>query len=195
MSQIFLITSNILTIAFLIIYFLQVKKGSSIPNPSTWLIWAIVSTMNAVSFFLVTNQNFWQSLYVLLVALGLVMIFIYSLIRGRFGKIGSLEKSIVAIVLIIGIVWKTTGNADLANLSLQVIFMMSIIPTIVGLLKNQLKEKGLPWYLAVSSHAFAGLGILMSVSFNWVSLVYPLITGVLGNGAVALVVFLKNRKA
>jgi len=70
MSLFFLILSNITTIIFLYVYFLQVKNGSSTPNPTTWLIWAIVSTMNAISFFLITDGNFLQSFYVLVVASG-----------------------------------------------------------------------------------------------------------------------------
>lgn len=194
MSEIFFIASSVITIVFLVVYFAQVRNGSSTPNPSTWLIWAIVSVMNAISFFLVSGENIWQSLYVLLIAVGLVSIFVYAIVKGRFGRIGILEWVIALLALLIGVIWKTTGNADVANLSLQVIFLMSIVPTIVGLLRNELREKGLPWYLAVTSHALVVIGILVSGSFRWVELTYPLVTGVIGNGIVALVIFTKNQK-
>jgi len=151
--------------------------------------------MNAISFFLITDGNFWQSFYVLVVASGLVSIFIYSFFRGKFGKLGKPEKIVAVLVLLVGVAWKVTGNPYIANISLQIIFLLSVIPTIIGVLRGHLIEKELPWYLAVASHGFATMGIITSGSFTWTSLVYPLVTGVLGNGVVAVAVFCQNKKS
>ena len=193
MSQLFVIIGNLLMVAVLVTYFKQVKEGTSIPNPSTWLLWVVVSLMNAVSYFLVVQENLWQSMYVLVATTGLTVIFIYSVMKGKFGKIGTMEKISFVLALAVGILWKTTGSADLANLSLQVIFVISFIPTIHGLLTHKLKEKGLPWNLAVASYAFITAGILTSESYRWIALVYPIVNGILGNGSVALIVALQER--
>lgn len=193
MSQFFAVVGNMLMVAVMVAYFKQVMDGASTPNASTWLLWVIVSLMNAVSYFIVVQEDLWQSMIVVVVTAGVTSIFIYSAKNGKFGKIGVIEMICFALAVVVGVMWKTTGNADLANLSLQAIFVISFIPTIHGLLTHKLKEKALPWNLAVASYLFVTAAILTAESFRWIALVYPIANGIFGNGSIALVVALQKR--
>jgi hypothetical protein len=194
MSHFFLVVSSVLVLISVCFYFRQVQVGTSTPNLTSWLISVVVSTMNAVSFFFVTQQNLWQSMYVMLVPAGLIVTFLYAIFYGKFVKMVVFERIILCSAVVIGVVWKVTNNVTIANLSLQLILFLSIIPTIIGLLQKRLKEKGLPWYIGVGAHMFATIGILISPTFEWYALAYPVITGIAGNGAVAVIVFSQSQK-
>jgi hypothetical protein len=195
MSEFFLTGSSLFALASLFFYFRQVVNGSSVPNPATWFLWAVVSIMNAVSYFFVVHGNIWRSSYVIVMAAGLTIIFFYSLLKGRLARFGRIEIVCSLLAVFVGILWKTTGSAEVANISLQTIFLVSIIPTINGLIVGTLKEKVLPWNLAVLSHSFALLGILLGGTFSWVTLVYPVVTGIFGNGVVPVIVYLQRTKS
>ena len=149
--------------------------------------------MNAFSYFGVVHENIWQSGYVFVMAAGLSTIFLYSLFKGKFAKFGAMEVIALILAVLVGIMWKTTGNVDLAHLSLQLILWISITPTLYGLWRGTLKEKAFAWNLTILSHVFAAIGILTSGSYQWISLVYPLVTGIIGNGSVVLILFLQSK--
>jgi len=193
MSEFSIVMSNLLAIAVIVTYFRQVAHGDSIPNPSTWLLLTTISLMNAVSYFAVVQGNIWQSWYVFVMATGLSSIFLYSLFKGKFAKFGTIEIICVALAVCVGIIWKTTGNVYVAHLSLQIILWISITPTLYGLWRGTLREKAFAWNLTILSHVFAAIGILTSGSFIWIALVYPLITGIIGNGSVVLILLLQNK--
>lgn len=193
MSEIFAVIGNLLMIGVVVTYFNQVREGASVPNPSTWLLWALVTVINAVTYFYVVEGNLWQSAYTLIVAVGLSGLFLYSLIYGKFGKVGWIE--VVCFLLAGGVIilWRVTGNATVANLSLQVIFIISFIPTIVGLLRGSLREKAFAWNLAVTSYIFTTVSLVSSADFLWASLAFPIVNGILGNGSVAVIIQLQTR--
>ncbi len=174
-------------------YLRQVVKGHSTPNPATWFIWTVTTIMNAFSYFQVVD-DFFTSLMTTTVAFGISSIFAYSLIRGKFGRLGMMEWTSLAMALVIGIFWQVSGNAVIANLLLQVILAISFIPTVRGLLKHELKEKGLPWNLSVLAYSLMILSILVdpTVENRLIALVYPIVNGVVGNGSVALIIWLQG---
>ena len=194
MSQFFSLIGNIVVIAVIITYFRQVRNGDSTPNPATWLLWVIVSLMNAVSYFIVVQEDIWQSLIVIITTIGLTGIFGYAAFTGKFRSIGATEKVCFGLAIMVGVLWKATGSAIIANLSLQIIFAISFWPTVRGLLTHELTEnKALPWNLAVISYFFVTLGVLTAVPFNWVALGFPIVNGLLGNGSVALIIHLQKK--
>src|SRR3989339_1252669 len=105
LSQLFTVLGNLLLIAVIVIYFGQVRRGTSVPNPSTWLLWVIVGAMNAVSYFFVVHENLWQSAYVLLSTVGLTAICVYAMIRGKFGRMGRTETVCLVLAVGIGVLW------------------------------------------------------------------------------------------
>lgn len=196
MSDLISIVASLFMVGVVITYLGQVIKNSSTPNPATWVIWSIVSTMNAISYFSVVQDDILKASTSAISAVGLSIVFIYSLAKGKMGKIGLVEILSFLMAIIIGFLWKKTGNASMANLSLQLIFIVSFIPTIRGLLKRELKEKPLPWILAVISQGLLGLAIIFDwqSAGGWIALAYPIINGVIGNGIVAIIVIWQDHK-
>jgi len=195
LSQSFIVLGNLILMAVFVTYFNQVRRGLSVPNPSTWLLWTVVGVMNAASYFLVVHGNLWQSAYVLLSTVGLIVICVYAVVRGKFGRIGWTEIVCLALAVVVGVLWKATSDAVVANLSLQLIFIISFVPTVSGLLKRTLKEKALPWAMGVTSYICTVVGILTSVSFDLTALAYPVINGIVGNGTVLVVILLTGRRS
>ncbi len=194
MSELLSIAASLFMVAVVITYFLQVQNNLSTPNPATWLIWSVVTTMNSISYFFVVNGNWFKFSLSVVVAIGLSTIFLYTLRTGRFGKIGWVEILSFLMAVAIGLVWKTSGNNSLANLSLQVVLAISFIPTIKGLLSRELKERPLPWLLAVSGYSLQVLAILTDWNSDWVALAYPIVNGIFGNGSVAVIIFYQAKQ-
>ncbi|MBU2509646.1 MAG: hypothetical protein ABII13_01110 [Patescibacteria group bacterium] len=194
MSQLFSILASALIIAVIIIYFRQVVKGDSVPNPATWFIWSIIGVMNAISYFAVVRESLWQSLITLLAATGMTSIFLYSIVKGKFAKVGKLEIICFSLAVAIGVMWKASGDADIANLSLQAVYLVSFVPTIHGLLTHKLREKGLPWYLSLISYSCMIVAIVTHESFRWIALAHPIANGIIGNGTVTIIIVLQARK-
>jgi hypothetical protein len=168
------------------LYVLQLVKGSSIPNPATWIIWLIIGVINLLTYFLVVEHNLLRSLTLLVVTSGILVVTVYSLVRGRFAKLRLLDIVCFLLALMIVVLWRVTGDPILANLILQVVYIISFIPTILGLHQGILKEKPWPWILAVGGYVFMIAATMVSwTNQSWPALAHPIINGVIGNGLVA----------
>lgn len=189
MTELLALLANIALVAANFLYLRQVVKSQSTPNPATWFMWLIIFTMNTVSYWTVVKGDFGKWAITLTSAVGLALIFTYSLLRGRFGKVGRVEIACFLTAVGIGIFWKTTGNTVAANLLLQIIFLVSFIPTVVGLKRGELRERALPWDLAVLSYALMTLTIVVDwKEGSLLAFAHPIVNGILGNGSVALTI-------
>lgn len=102
--------------------------------------------------------------------------------------------SILTLSIIIGIFWWITKNADIASLLLQIIIFTSYLPTAVGLIKNRLKEKHLPWTLIVIAYILQTISLLMNYDGNLYQLFLPTINGIMGNGLILTIILYKEVK-
>ncbi|MDO8643470.1 MAG: hypothetical protein Q7S00_00700, partial [bacterium] len=138
--------------------------------------------------------DLWQSMITIIATTGIFLIFLYSLFRGKFTRLGKVELFCLVAAFLVGIVWKTTGDAIFANLLLQGIYFISFIPTVLGLLKGTMKDRSLPWVLAFIAYALMIIVILLRWSEgSWAALAHPIINGLLGNGSIALITFFNLR--
>lgn len=176
------------------LYLKQVIKGWSTPNPSSWLIWFIAGVINTFAYFAVVNGNIWQSLFVIAVTFSILVILIYSLFKGRFTKIKTLEIVIFLMALAIGLFWQISANDRMSNLLLQSIYVISYIPTVTGLINKTGKEHYASWVTAVISYSFATLALVLNYPGDWISFVSPVVNGILGNGVVVITILTLNRK-
>ncbi len=190
--KIFGLAGGILLIPVYIIYLIQVKKSQSTPNPATWSIWVAVMILNGATYTTMTGDIL-ESLIAITAPILLIILFSYISIKGKFTKLGKTEKKILALTFIIGILWKIT-SATFSNLCLQAIILFSFWPTIKGLIKGDHNEKPLPWILASVAYLLTVAGNILNLQGNWFKLVFPFVNGVMGNGSVALLSFLQNRK-
>ncbi|MBU1083418.1 hypothetical protein KKE14_03220 [Patescibacteria group bacterium] len=195
MSEVFAILSGLFMIAVGIVYFKQVIQGTSTPNPATWSIWVLTTSLNTGTYLSVAEGDWFKTSTTLACAIQCVVVFLYALFKGKFGKLDKTEIICLVCSIIIGTLWRITGNAILANILLQLVFVISFIPTVVGVLKKELREKQLPWDLAVMSHTWLVVSIVASWHTGSVyELFYPIIGGILGNGAVSVAVRSTNKE-
>ncbi|MBP9771608.1 MAG: hypothetical protein KBD16_01650 [Candidatus Pacebacteria bacterium] len=192
-SELLSLIAGATTVVVIATYFKQVLKNDSIPNPATWFIWLVVALLNTATYFTVVEKSFFLSMIAIVQSVGFVMFMGYALIRGKFGKVGNIELTSIALALLVGIFWQTTGDAKVSNLLLQVIFLISFYPTILGLVKQQLKEKPFPWFLAVASYALLILAILIDWnSTSAIALAFPIVN-ILGNGSIGFIALTQKR--
>ena len=194
LANILSVCASITAVVCYISYVRQILKGFSIPNPATVFIWFSVGILNALTYNTIVSENIWKSLIFFTTSGLLCILFFYSLFRGKFAKFERTELLAVSMAFGIGIFWKTTGNAVVSNLLLQVIYIISFVPVLIGLHNGKLKEKSFAWVVAVVAYVFATAAILLEFDGNWLSLVPPVVTGIMGNGSVALFIVLKRKK-
>lgn len=193
MSELFSVLSSVTMISVIFIYFGQVIGGVSTPNPATWITWFVVMAINTVTYYFVSQGSIWQILTPFVITCGILIILVFSLVKGKFGRIGTIDVIILSLSVVVGIFWKITRDPIASNLLMQVILVVSFVPTVVGLLKGRLREKSLSWNLAVLSYGFLIASIVSSSEWNWTQLAYPFLNGIVGNGSVAITAILTKK--
>ncbi len=164
------------------------------PNPATFLIRTAVAIMNCISYFAVVNRDYLKISITIVSICGLVAILIYSFCHGKLVKLRAIEYVCMSFAVIIGVVWKMTGDPVLANILLQLILILSFYPTFAGIVSGRQKEEPLPWALAGIAYLLFATGN----AFDWhVSgykpLIHPLTSGVLGNSTILLAIYLRKK--
>ncbi len=191
-----LITGLLAGITILVAYGFYLKqaiKGQSTPNPSSWAIWLIVGIINTITYFSVVN-NIWQTLIAGAVTFSVAVIFVYSFWKGKFTKIKTIEKVIFVLTVIIGIFWQITSNDRVSNLILQFIYMVSYFPTVNGILNGSAKEYPVSWIIAIIAYFLSTISVLSSFNGDWISFLFPMANGLLGNGFVVFLIWYKKHK-
>lgn len=175
-------------------YFKQVIKNRSTPNPATWIIWVIVGLINLLTFFSVTGNNWWQSFIVIAVFFCMLGIFLYSILRGKISKISVVGYiSLILAIIIVGF-WQITSNYRISNLLLQGIYVISYIPTGVGIIRGTVKEYHIAWIIAFFAYVFSIGSIWTGPPADWIAYAHPVINGLFGNGIIVALMFYKNWK-
>lgn len=193
-SNLFGLLAGIFALVTYYLYFMQTVNGKSTPNPSSWAIWLIVGIINAITFFSLTSNNWWQSFIVIAVTSCVSVVFIYSLFKGKFSRISRIEILLFMLAFTIGVFWKITSDYRASNLLLQVIYAISFIPTINGIIKGTSKEQAAAWVVALFTYSFSILSIIFSNNFDWIALVHPIVNGLVGNGVVVWLIMRKKSK-
>ncbi len=193
-GNILAVFANILLIVVYIAYMRQVVKGQSTPNPATWIIWFIVMLINSCTYILIIG-NLYKSAIAVSAAIFIGIVLTYSLVKGKFGPLKRLEIIVLATTVAIIVFWIKTGDAHISNLLLQIIILISFVPTAIGLLRGDLKEKIFPWALATAAYLFQIVALLIDFKGNYVSIAYPFINGICGNGSIAVIIlWIKSKR-
>lgn len=193
MTEAFSLIANLLIIVVMATYLHKVVSGTTTPNTATWLIWLVVMTINTLTYYQVVGGNLKEVGISALATAGIIAIFVYSLFRGKFSRIGAIDGVVLALAIVIGAIWQTTGDAVLANLALQVVLLISFIPTAHGLVTGILRDHPLPWVIAVLSYCFQVLTVLSGAEgWTWPELAFPILNGIIGNGSVLCIIVWKR---
>lgn len=193
LSQIFGALSGVFALISYGIYFRQIAKGQSTPNPASWLIFFFASIINSFTYFSVVESNIWQSLFVFVVTICLFGVVVYTSIKGSFTRVKALEVMVFISAILIGVFWQLSDNARIANLVLQIIYVVSYIPTFVGVANGTAKENHVAWAVAVVAYLFATFSLVANFPADWIAFVSPILNGIICNGIVVLLI-LKRKK-
>ncbi len=190
MTQILALISTLFNIVATVIYINQIIKDKSTPNPSSWIIWLTINLVNLVTYFFLVDKSIWIALTSLTSTIVVSIIFSLSLFKGKFTKINLVDK--ISLLSTIGIIllWKISGNVLISNIALQIIFIISFIPTTHGLLMGVAREKSTPWFLGTFAYVIQIIIILTNPVNLW-SVVFPLIQ-IIGQGSIALISYRKS---
>ncbi|MEK9159870.1 MAG: hypothetical protein AAB383_04025 [Patescibacteria group bacterium] len=192
LSQILGGLSGLMLIAAYVLYFKQALKGESKPNPASWAIWMVAGLINAFTYFTVVEGNVWQSFCVSMEAVGVVLVFGYALVKGKFSRVSAVEILCFLMAVGVGIFWQVTSDDRIANLLLQSIYVISFVPTVVGLAAGRGKENPASWSVCVLAYFLSILSLVAGQSGDWIAFVHPVVNGVIGNGLVAFLSFRKK---
>lgn len=193
LAEIFAWVASLIVIVSLVVYFSQVVKGVSTPNPATWLIWLTIGMLNLSTYFHVVGGQISKLAVPLVVNFGILAVTVYSFFYGKFSPLGRFDKAAFVFAFLVGVIWQVSGDAVLANLILQGIYLISFAPTVMGIRRGTLRESPLPWTLAVLSYVTMIFGLCFDwANVNWPAFAHPILNGILGNGFVAYLAFRKN---
>lgn len=183
-------------VAAVYFYNRNMTKGGTLPNPATWTLWTVLSTLNCVTYLIMTEDVIKSALPLVSTVVTLV-IFINAIRFGKFKRLDKLEKTALVLGLVGAAVWLVYGSAVAGNMLLQIPIIISFVPTYRGVLKDATVEEVLPWYLWSGAYVFS----ITSIVLLWVyepkpmdsplQLVYPILCLVL-HGGVGLIVQIKR---
>jgi len=169
------------------IYLTQIIKNKSTPNPSTWMIWVSINTINTATYFAVVDKNIWIALASLISAVVAVLIFSTSLFKGKFTNLNRIDVVSLVVAIGVGLFWKVSSNAVVSNVALQTVFVISFLPTINGLFIKAARERPVPWVLGTIAYVLQIFIVLLNPVSLW-ALTFPLVQ-IIGQGIIALLAF------
>lgn len=155
------------------IYLRKMLKGTSHPNTATWTIWLFTSVLNCASYVVMT-QDWVKGLLPIASASAVLVTFILSCLKGRLSKLDTYDAIALTIGLLSMLGWCIFHSATFANLILQLCFIISIIPTYRGVLKNKNTEDPLPWFVWSLGYLLIFILVLIRWHGQYQDLAYPL---------------------
>lgn len=165
------VTAGLMHIIAFVIYYKQMLVGTSRPNTSTWTLWVFISTMNCLSY-IVMSKSIVKGLLPIASTTACIMVFFASLFKGKLSKLNIGDE----IVLVIGVfslfVWWAYHSAIYANLLLQICIIISFVPTYRGIWKDFSIEKAWPWFVWSSAYILQIILVFLKWEI-WYQLVYP----------------------
>ncbi len=177
--------TSFLHIVGYIVYNYQVMKGSSKPNTATWFLWSLITILNFTSYN-IASGDWVKSLLPTISALMVIMTFLLTLLRGKFSKLNKFDNLALVAGLISVLVWWQFNSAVYANLILQAAILIGFVPTYLGVFRNPKNEKPLPWLIWSIVYVLGTLIVLLRWNGQYIDIIYPLVTGLMAHGGMAL---------
>ncbi len=154
-------------------YSLLVHRGHSRPNMATWVLWVSLSALNCASYF-VMSDDLAKAGVAFAGAFASTATFVFSLKRGRMSRLNSWDTVALAFGLLAAGVWIALRSATYANIILQCGFIISMIPTYRGVIKDHAHEKALPWFMWGTAYAINLTVVILRWNGHPADLIYPL---------------------
>ena len=167
------IVSGLLHILAFVIYNKQVLQGTSEPNRATWILWAFITTLN-VSSYNIMSGDWVKCLLPLAGSVACILTFLLSLFRKKLSVMDVWGYIALSIGVISVLVWWHSRSATYANLILQFSFIVSFVPTYLGVWKDPTKEKAAPWYIWGFAYVLTTIVVILRWENQYQDLAYPI---------------------
>ncbi|MFA6042523.1 MAG: hypothetical protein WCV85_01205 [Patescibacteria group bacterium] len=175
-------------VAAFLLYKRNMGKGMATPNPATWMLWVILTTLNCATY-LTSTSDIIKSALPIASSLANIYVFVVALRLGKFRPLDQLEKVILLLGSLIGLLWLLFHDAKMANLLVQIPIALSFYPTYRGVWRDPKTEtRVFPWYL----WSIAYLVSLIAIFLQWehdprpddglYQLAYPILCFILHGG-------------
>lgn len=169
-------------------YFRAILRHKTTPNRATWVIWTLVSTISALSYYASgANHTIW---YPISNAVGPFIVLILSIKNGEGGWT-KLDRACLAVASFGVFLWLYLGSAIIGLCMSLIADAMGAIPTITKAYMRPQSEDRIAWSLT-----FSAIVINLFAIENWRSfslLVYPLYM-LIFMGIITILVWLPQRK-
>lgn len=175
-----------------VFYYIQIHKGDSLPNITSWGMWSIIHILNFLSYLFMTGdmvKSVLPGVSAVVNAAPLVWIYIKQKNRLQI-RLSLLEITCLAIATTSMYFWWQTQSPTIANMFLQVSLTMGYIPTYSGVIKNRTREAPASWLLWSLSYILTAIVVILRWESHPQDLLYP-ISGMLANGGVGVIALSK----
>ena len=113
---------------------------------------------------------------------------------GRWKMVKVVEIVCLLLAGIILVIWKQTNNPIVANLLMQVVLVISFVPSAIRIKQLKERQKSLPWIFATVAYVFMTIALLVDTQgFKPFQLVNPLVPGIGGNGLLAYLAYRQEK--
>lgn len=175
----------------IILYVRQIQHGGTIPNPASWVIWAIVAGVNVTSYQAGTHDVV-MSMNGYVSTGNCIFMFGYCWWRGQLRELTWTDLLAISIAVLAVITWKLSSTAWYGNAVVQAAVLMSFSLTLWGMWTEKRHEWWVPWCLWTGCHTLT-LGIVL---LRWkddpYALLYPSL-GITLNTLVTLSAYHKRK--
>lgn len=192
MEKILGITISLLLLLSYFIYLKQIIQKKSIPNPTTWIIWSTILTINTVMHFSGIEHSIYQTLIAFATFSAVFIIMFYSFFACSFPKLILIDKIILVISLTAVVFYFLVKDANLSALFLQTAIFLSFIPTIVGLIKDRLKEAPTPWILALLTYIIQATFLIINYDYSIYNFPLLILINLLGTSLIIIIIITKK---
>lgn|GEM_PF-1784168 len=206
---------SIIVVMAYLIYLGQARAGHSTPNAVTWIVGLITMMINFATYTYLTNTLAEKTIAAAATFMtGVVSI--YALANGSFVTPTWYDAVCFCASIVVGVVWykkyKTAKQAHTNDLDrrqamvaeakrinplIQVIFLLSFVPTIIGVMNGLASELFIAWTIAAIGYICCTAANILTLANQkaaereYASLPFLVINGIIGNGLVALIAYLK----
>lgn len=193
MTPILAVTSCVVMVSAFVLYHWQVFSGKSVPNATTWFLWATLGALSASSYF-VMSGDLEKSAAALTDVTLCGTVFIFAAWNKKFAKLVIFDYVIIFGAAGGGSFWLVSGDTDSAHIFLQIVAIISFLPTINGLLRGYTREAPYPWLLWAAAYTLSATIAILNYDGNWHTLIMPVVMGVGMHALVGSLAILKNNK-
>lgn len=170
-----------------LLYAHEAKKDEIVPNLVSWVIWTYGNFLVCASYIMTIIQDgigdIASKILPVVCSISCIIIFFYIAKFGKWSKVATFEKFILAMDLIITAAWIFSwfNFIPISVIYIHVLLLISaitsFIPIIYGVYQDSSVEKPNPWFLWATAYAVQfGIVLLEKNDFNmFFNIAYPVL--------------------